>query len=425
MVPPQRLEIPIAQLMGRLTGIKNKAQHSEMWGVELGYDSLATRVILIKFLRANDWVVSHAADQLVRALQWRKMWKPLAQLAGEHERSKFDGFGYVTVHRPKVKKEGREGAGAVSGSRPLLEVPSASGPRLEDSPGSASRPELPAWTPPDDGPHNVVVTWNLYGAIKKKDDTFGDLNDFIRYRIALMELGIQTLGINNVREALDPSGEDPFRIIQVHDHPKFRSWALDARLRTISAQIMLDFAMAYPETVARKFMVNVPRVMDWTYAGLQFIIPSATFRKVKPLSSRAKLGSELKSIRGTLPEDYGGEGPGVTNGLSPLLGDSLVEVFYQNKNPVNTVTSVPQDPSSTGGGGSGGGGGGGGATAPPDAAPAAGGDDLAISVCVSAEAPCIPEINLTQYDGSPEAIFAAAFRCLARRRRRVNDDGVD
>lgn len=123
------LETPLTKLSARLPEIIKSTAHSEMWGVQLGDpDShVPTKVVLQKFLRANNGDAAGAEKQLTAALEWRKKMNPPALVGDSYEEAKFGGLGYVTVHKDEAGKE-------------------------------------------------TVVTWNIYGAVKSFKTTFGDLD---------------------------------------------------------------------------------------------------------------------------------------------------------------------------------------------------------------------------------------------------------
>ena len=121
---------PIAQLWtaAKATG------HPEVWGVTLADPEghVPTRIILQKYLNANDGDLDKAKDQLTKTLEWRAKTKPLELAKKTFSKAKFDGLGHVTKY-------------------------------LQD--GSAE-PE-----------GKEVFTWNIYGGVKSIDETFGNLEE--------------------------------------------------------------------------------------------------------------------------------------------------------------------------------------------------------------------------------------------------------
>jgi hypothetical protein len=121
---------PIAQLWT----LAKAAAHPEIWGVTLADpDShVPTRIILQKYLNANDGDLAKAKDQLTKTLEWRAKMKPLELAKKVFSKTKFDGLGYVTkyVQEGSTEPEGKE-----------------------------------------------VFTWNIYGGVKSIDETFGKLEE--------------------------------------------------------------------------------------------------------------------------------------------------------------------------------------------------------------------------------------------------------
>lgn len=110
------------------------AKHPEIWGVTLADPEthIPTRIILQKYLNANDGDLAKANDQLTKTLDWRHQTKPLELVQKLYSKAKFDGLGYVTQYR-------QEGSTEPEG--------------------------------------NEVFTWNIYGGVKSIDETFGDLQE--------------------------------------------------------------------------------------------------------------------------------------------------------------------------------------------------------------------------------------------------------
>jgi hypothetical protein len=106
-----------------------------MWGVELTNSSdVPTSIVLEKFLRANNQDVAKAKAQLIEAMKWRKGIQPRKLLdETEFDQAKFGSLGYVTVY-PKTDSHEKE-----------------------------------------------VVTWNIYGAVKNKQETFGNVEEYVWY----------------------------------------------------------------------------------------------------------------------------------------------------------------------------------------------------------------------------------------------------
>ncbi|PGH27175.1 hypothetical protein AJ80_01132 [Polytolypa hystricis UAMH7299] len=258
----------LAGFISKLPHIITKAKWGEMWGVSLcqnidinkSHDpDVATMNVLLKFLRANRGNLELAVDQLTKALEWRRKMDPLA-LASQASFSerKFKGLGYNATYN------------RTDGSR-------------------------------------AVFTWNIYGSVKDAKVTFGDVDEFIRWRVALMETAIQDLNLTNPSKLLDEFPEDPYRMIQVHDYMNVRFFQMDPNIRAASSKTIEVFSMAYPELLSHKFFVNVPLLMGWVYTGLKLFLSKETIAKFHPITKGSNLAREFE-FADQLPTSYGGKG---------------------------------------------------------------------------------------------------------------------
>ena len=126
---PATPEAPLTKLNARLEDIFSKTLHKEMWGVQLtNIDHVPTKVVLQKFLHANNDDPVAAEKQLTQALEWRKKMNPTALVTQTFDKSKFGDLGYVTVHKGENGKE-------------------------------------------------TIITWNIYGAVKDNKATFGNVEE--------------------------------------------------------------------------------------------------------------------------------------------------------------------------------------------------------------------------------------------------------
>ncbi|KAF5021813.1 hypothetical protein F66182_6139 [Fusarium sp. NRRL 66182] len=264
-------ETPLSKLNGRLVDILSKANHKEMWGVQLSnINHVPTKVVLQKFLRANNNDPEAAEKQLTQALEWRKKMNPAALVTQTFDKDKFNDLGFVTVHKGEGDKE-------------------------------------------------TIITWNIYGAVKNNKATFGNVDEFIKWRAAIMELSVQKLKLDQVTEPIPEGGEDPYQMIQVHDYLSVSFFRMDPAVKAASKETISVFSMAYPELLAHKYFVNVPAIMGWMFGAMKLFLAPATLRKFHPMTSGTTLATELKDIAPTLPKEYGGLGPSVKDGLSVAL----------------------------------------------------------------------------------------------------------
>ncbi|WKT47988.1 CRAL-TRIO lipid binding domain [Fusarium oxysporum f. sp. vasinfectum] len=271
---PATPEAPLTKLNARLEDIFSKTLHKEMWGVQLtNIDHVPTKVVLQKFLRANNDDPVAAEKQLTQALEWRKKMNPTALVTQTFDKSKFGDLGYVTVHKGENGKE-------------------------------------------------TIITWNIYGAVKDNKATFGNVEEFIKWRAAIMELSVQKLKLDQVTEPIPEGGEDPYQMIQVHDYLNVSFFRMDPAVKAASKETISVFSMAYPELLAHKYFVNVPAIMGWMFGAMKLFLTPATLRKFHPMTSGTTLATELKGIVSTLPKEYGGQGASVKEGMSVSLTEA-------------------------------------------------------------------------------------------------------
>ncbi|KAF5559379.1 SFH5-phospholipid transporter [Fusarium mexicanum] len=290
---PATPETPLTKLNARLEDIFTKTLHKEMWGVQLtNIDHVPTKVVLQKFLRANNDDPVAAEKQLTQALEWRKKMNPTALVTQTFDKSKFGDLGYVTVHKGENGKE-------------------------------------------------TIITWNIYGAVKDNKATFGNVEEFIKWRAAIMELSVQKLKLDQVTEPIPEGGEDPYQMIQVHDYLNVSFFRMDPAVKAASKETISVFSMAYPELLAHKYFVNVPAIMGWMFGAMKLFLAPATLRKFHPMTSGTTLATELKGIVSTLPKEYGGQGPSVKAGMSV----SVTETGETKAEP--SPTEVPEQTAAT------------------------------------------------------------------------------
>lgn len=267
-------ETPLAQFTARLADIKKSSGHTEMWGVELSDDAshAPTQVILQKFLRANNGDLAGAEKQLTDALTWRKEVNPASLVTQTFDKNKFHNLGFVSNFT-------------------------------------------------DDTGKKVIITWHVYGAIKDNNSTFGDVDEFIRWRAALMELGVQQLNLNDIKEPLPEDGTDPYQLIQVHDYKSVSFFRMDPVVKAATQKTIAVFATGYPELLYHKYFVNVPAIMGWMFAAMKFVLSAATLKKMHPMASGTSLVNELPALATSLAPEYGGSGRPVQESLTLTTAD--------------------------------------------------------------------------------------------------------
>ncbi|KAK5637216.1 hypothetical protein RRF57_012928 [Xylaria bambusicola] len=261
-------------------------EHNEIWGVTLADPSthVPSQIVLQKYLNANDGDVVKAKDQLAKTLDWRKEMNPRELVKQAFSKEKFGGLGYVTVHSADEK----------------------------DGDVKTSTRE--------------IFTWNIYGKVKSIDMTFGDLNEFIKWRVALMELAVQELSLETATVPItaDPDA-DPYKIFQVHDYDGVSFFRQSSQIKAASKETIHVFATAYPELLKEKFFVNVPTIMGFMYGAMKLFVAARTIKKFHPITygenlAKESFGGSKVPLGKMLPKAYGGEGDELQNqGKEPKL----------------------------------------------------------------------------------------------------------
>jgi hypothetical protein len=195
--------------------------------------------------------------------------KPLDLLNQKFSKSKFDGLGYVTGYS-----------------------------KDDEAKDPAADTQL-------------VFTWNIYGSVKSIDGTFGSLSEFISWRVALMELALQSLNISSATKPISSNDSlDPYKIFQVHDYKSISFLRQSAQVKTASTETIKVFAQNYPELLKEKFFLNVPAIMGFLYGFIKLFVAEKTRKRFHPMSNGGALNREFESWLGKmLPKEYGGEGP--------------------------------------------------------------------------------------------------------------------
>ncbi|MCJ1333084.1 Non-classical phosphatidylinositol transfer protein (PITP) [Thelotrema lepadinum] len=255
---------PITKLRSKLPFLLEESSHSEVYGIDLTTPSDFQRnLILQKFLRANANDVDKASTQLLQTLKWRHSFQPLKTLDETFSAARFGRLGYVI--------------------------------RLKDVPDTPNKEK------------GDVATFNIYSAVKDPKLTFEDIDGFMRWRVALMELSLRELDLPSATVPIPDYGQgpDPYQALQVHDYLQVSFLRQNAHTKAASKKAIEVFREYYPETLSRKFFVNVPVVMGWMFSAVSLMLSKETVRKFTVLS----YGEYLKGSLGEdVPEVYGGKG---------------------------------------------------------------------------------------------------------------------
>ncbi|RYP45303.1 hypothetical protein DL768_008343 [Monosporascus sp. mg162] len=264
-----------------LWAVAKAHSHPEIWGVMLEDPAthVPSQIVFQKYLNANDGDVVKARDQLTKTLDWRAKTKPLDLIKQSFSKAKFGGLGYVTSYGSGRSKE--------------------------------AEPES-----------KEVFTWNIYGGVKNIDETFGKLEEFINWRVALMELALQELSICTATKPISVD-YDPYKIYQVHDYKGISFLRQSPQVKAASTQTVKVFATAYPELLKVKFFLNgmayihslygLPAIMGFMYGFMKLFVAAKTVKKFHPISNGGGLArefsnSKVENLGEKLPPEYGGKG---------------------------------------------------------------------------------------------------------------------
>ncbi|PUU76024.1 hypothetical protein B9Z19DRAFT_992164, partial [Tuber borchii] len=150
----------------------------------------------------------------------------------------------------------------------------------------------------------VVVTWNIYGAVKNFNEAFGDVDECVfppsLLFIHSLERAVNLLELGSVKPPIPENGSDPYRAFQTHNYLQVAFLRSPPVARTTSKKAIDLFQNYYPECLDKKSFVNVPLLMGWMFSAMNMIINKGSFKKLYMLTYGASLAGELNSE--TVPE---------------------------------------------------------------------------------------------------------------------------
>ncbi|KAJ7224065.1 CRAL-TRIO domain-containing protein [Mycena pura] len=221
-----------------------------LWGVRIDPNNLVdarVSVVLMKFLRARNLNSAAAGDMLVATLRWRDQFKVDDACKEEFPEDVFGKLGRIFGR----DKEGRP------------------------------------------------VVYNVYGGNSDLDAVFGDIDRFLRWRVAFMEKSLALLDFATVDQC-----------IQIHDYAGVSMSSRTPASKNAASQASNIFSSHYPELLYKKFFVNVPSYMSWLFWIFKSILPTATFAKMSVVGSGPHpIGKALLPYISAeeLPKRYGGK----------------------------------------------------------------------------------------------------------------------
>ncbi|KZP01745.1 CRAL/TRIO domain-containing protein [Calocera viscosa TUFC12733] len=220
-----------------------------IWGVSIDPNRLDAKasVVLMHFIRAQVLNVELAKKMLIDTLRWRAEFDPAKAAEEPYDEAIFGKAGHMFGKDP----EGRP------------------------------------------------VQYNIYGGDVDTTKVFADLDKFMRWRVGLMERGCMELDFENVDQ-----------MVQVHDYLGVSMSSRTPESKKAAAEATKIFRDYYPETLYKKFFVNVPSFLTWIFWLFRPLLSAATLAKMQVLGIGAKTIGEgmLPFIPASeLPKQYGGE----------------------------------------------------------------------------------------------------------------------
>ena len=151
---------------------------------------------------------------------------------------------------------------------------------------------------------------------------FLHLSSFIKWRVALMELSLRYLELEKATEPIpdyETGLDDPYRGIQVHDYDTLSIIRQDSYVKAASKKTISIMTDYYPETLSRKFFVNIATPAVYLYKAMTLVLPKTITSKFVLCASGRSLAEHLKGFEATLPAQYGGTNAGALDALTSQL----------------------------------------------------------------------------------------------------------
>lgn len=112
------------------------------------------------------------------------------------------------------------------------------------------------------------VSYNFYGQRLRSDIVFADIERFIRWRIQLQERAMEQIDFDKVHY-----------MTQVHDYEGVPVLNFDQRMKACAKRVIEIFKAHYPEVLAVKIFVHMPKFFTGIYAIMKPFIPDRTKQK--------------------------------------------------------------------------------------------------------------------------------------------------
>ncbi|CAI2169419.1 18740_t:CDS:2 [Funneliformis geosporum] len=236
----------LKELLPEILNGANAPENYTLWEVALDKDSKDERldVILIKFLRARSFDVNKSKEMMKKCIEWRIGFNADELLTETFPSSIFAKIGFIHKHDKEFRP----------------------------------------------------VTYNLYGRINNQE-IFGNMDQFIRWRMQLMEKGIKLLDFANVDQ-----------MIQVHDYNLVTYSSYDKTAKQASKLVTEIMQENYPEFLAVKLFVNIPWWGEWIFKFISMFLSEQTKKKFV-LTSADRVKEIMLALidEENLPTFYGGK----------------------------------------------------------------------------------------------------------------------
>ncbi|KAI0060724.1 CRAL/TRIO domain-containing protein [Artomyces pyxidatus] len=130
---------------------------------------------------------------------------------------------------------------------------------------------------------------------------YGDIQRFLRWHVALMEKAIERIDFDTVDG-----------MIEINDYEgiDFKTFDRDPNAKAARDQVKGILEDHYPEFIAGRFFLNMPRPLSWVFWLCGFLIPAETHAKLKVV--RRDANATFKALSASiskeqLPQHYGGD----------------------------------------------------------------------------------------------------------------------
>ncbi len=243
----------IQKLISELPEIIKSAEYDEFYGYQLDskgefYDPNIVEHLMHKLLKAYGFDLEETKKHILAILKWRKHFDPISAA-------------FIEKHDPKFKK-----IGALSLNK-------------------------------DGGACEKVITWNFYGTIDDPNEVFGHVDEFIRWRVGLMEQALQLLQFDDSTNNY---------MVQVHDYKGASLFSMTSSAKKASTSIIKLFGDYYPEVLSKKYFVNVPFLMSFLFNAFKSFVAVETRNKLTMMTNGSQL---VDYIQGSgIPAMYGNKG---------------------------------------------------------------------------------------------------------------------